>query len=91
MTTAEKVAGLTAWYEGRELIAPIPYLPGQIIQDPAKFVANQLQALKISPERTRMFRNAYMRLYQLKQYLSEHAIPEHDESTPSGTCLEKDS
>lgn len=83
MTTAEKVASMKAWYaEHPAPDGPIPYAPGEIIEDAGKFIATQMQMLddpvalkeiEAYPERTNgratRFKLAYLRLYTLRQYI----------------------
>lgn len=68
MTDAEKADRLASWFKERAITPPIEYRKGEVIRDPALFVDTQLKALAM-PVHTAMFRNAYMRLWQLREYL----------------------
>jgi len=70
--TAEQ---LQAYFTDKPLPAgPISYKQGEVITDPVKFVVTQLDALKMPPH-TRFYQNAFMRLEELMEYLTNQNKP----------------
>lgn len=68
MTDTEKASALIEWYKDRTIPDGITYRKGETITDAALFVEAQIRSLSM-PVHTVFFKNGYMRLWELKQYI----------------------